>query len=342
MNPYQPSGGSEPGGLPLLAGGVLIAALCTGAVLHIVSQWINLLVVFPMVAGAAVGFAAAAIVKMRKIRAPLLVGGLALVGALLTWSTDMGIGYVRMRMAFSEEIGKLAEAYESNTEDKLGADALARTIDVVFVALGSGEEPDGAALVATLTNEPFPREDGTLADPVPRPAFPAVVTGYLRFAAAEGTTIQNNGRSETRVGATGTGLLWGLEVLLMVAVAVGIAFARASQPFCEHCRDWYGDKEQIFVVSADTDRKAALEAVRQGDAAALALVANPNPDPKKFVTLHLRKCPTCAASPRYVRLVRNKVSGRKNNQSNLAKGMVDGPVFDKLVAALTPPPSLRG
>ena len=108
---YQPSGKADDGALVILAAGSIVTGLAVGLLEGFVSQWFSLFIVFPIMIGGASGAVAAAIVKARKIRMPLMAGLMGLVGGVLGQLAVMAYAYVEARGMVGGELG-VAEWYD--------------------------------------------------------------------------------------------------------------------------------------------------------------------------------------------------------------------------------------
>jgi hypothetical protein len=242
--PYRPSGLSDPGSMPSFIAGSIAVGAVAGVVEAVVGQWIHLLVIFPLLVGAAVGWFATWMIGRRRIRAPLAAALIAGAGGLTTQLASHLTDYYRFRAEIEEAVAK-----NGHTVDE--------------------------ALEATTGSSGF--------------------VGFLLLEAREGTTIKRAGHSEqgTRVSGVGSFILWGVEVLLALGVASTMAWSRASEPFCERCRLWYGGEQEISAGSPD---KAAVRAVtaaldaRDAHRAVEALGA-PTGDARSVITL--RRCARC-------------------------------------------------
>ena len=85
--PYKASGRYESSGVPLLIVAGIVSAILVGLLYFFVSQFINLILIFPLIAGALVGFGITFAVRAGKIRNPKLVGTVAVLAGLLMMNT---------------------------------------------------------------------------------------------------------------------------------------------------------------------------------------------------------------------------------------------------------------
>lgn len=76
VRPYAAEGGVSGIGIFAMFIAMLVAAGITGFAAHFISQWLYLIIVFPLAIGLAVGFTGAAMAKQFKVRSPA-VGGAA-------------------------------------------------------------------------------------------------------------------------------------------------------------------------------------------------------------------------------------------------------------------------
>jgi hypothetical protein len=119
--PYRPSGSSDPGSLPILIAGSLVVGIAAGVVESIVGQWLHLLIVFPLLAGLAVGAFAAWLVARRRIRAPLAAAVVAGLGGLTTQLAYHVTDYVRFRAELEETVRKSGHTADEALEAATGS-----------------------------------------------------------------------------------------------------------------------------------------------------------------------------------------------------------------------------
>jgi len=334
LRPYKPSGPYEEGSLLPLVGATLIAAVAGGAVVHLVGTWIRLLIVFPALMGACAGIGANIVVKGRRIRAPLLVAVVGALGGLAAWSTDFGIGYARMRSVAVDEIAAFAdEASQAGVTST--PESRTATVDALLAAMGRGEAVGNGALAASLAGAPFPDENGVEVQPLAAASSFDALLGYTRFQASLGTTIEHNGHDSGKLDATGTFVLWVIEILVAMLVGVVVPYLQAREPYCEKCRVWYAKEEVTLSVADYPNLSAVTEAVRHGDPSALArTVAKGSFGKKGFVGLSRRSCPRSASCEAYVQVFRVRTSGKKVNRKNHLTGLMGAETADNLWKAV--------
>ncbi|MBK7860993.1 MAG: hypothetical protein IPJ65_20785 [Archangiaceae bacterium] len=260
IRPYVPSGKSARLALPMLLGAVLGAGLLGGVVEGVVSRWFNLLLIFPLCLGLAVGGAAMWVVRQRKVRSPLPAAGLAALGALLAQVVVHEVGYLSTRAEIAENLERAPEMSEL-----VATRGMSAVVDMVLVGEQSG------------------------------PPFIA----YLDRSAANGITITNHGSSSssspTLTGA-GVVVLWALEFLVAIATAVVITWKQARAPFCEACDGWYDDGRDVAVGAGGKEAvKQARARVEVLDVAGL-LGQLGTADGKSAVVVSVKRCArNCAA-----------------------------------------------
>jgi hypothetical protein len=118
---YRPSGQHNDGVMPMLVLSCAAAAIAVGVVEGLVSSFINLLVIFPIVIGAVTGGVAARKIKSGHIRAPLMVAVIAGLAAGAGQLAVYGTRYVNFQHKVALEIAA----------DNSGSDAHARLDEVL-------------------------------------------------------------------------------------------------------------------------------------------------------------------------------------------------------------------
>lgn len=85
--PYTPDGGASPLGLALVLGGTLLAAVVIGCLVGIIKQGFYLVLIFPMLIGAAVGGVGMLLIKLGKVRSVPLAGMAAVLGGIMAMAS---------------------------------------------------------------------------------------------------------------------------------------------------------------------------------------------------------------------------------------------------------------
>lgn len=93
--PYVPDGSAKPLGLALTLGGGLVAAVLVGFLAGFIGQWFYLVVLFPFIIGFALGGAGIGLIKVGKLRNPLLAGIAAGLSGVMAMGTMHYVNYQR-------------------------------------------------------------------------------------------------------------------------------------------------------------------------------------------------------------------------------------------------------
>ncbi len=337
MKPYRSSGETDDGALLALLVTVLVTALVVGVVANFIGQWIRLLIVFPAAMGGLVGAAALQVALFKKMRTPLLVIGVAAFGGLLCWFTDFGIEYWRTRGDIRSGVAWVAAEVEAQGLGVPDEAAIERTIDVVLQYGAKEWEVTDLVIAVHLLDEPLSDATGAFLEPSPDPDAWEAFVAYVQSQAAMGTTISDVGRADegNNIGAIGTYLLWILELLIVIAVAGGLAWEQVRQPFCERCKGWFDRKERIVAVAHGSQAAEVVGAMEAGRTDGLARAWKPFDADGPFIAVGIRACPKCSSGPRYVDIVRMKIKGGKAKRKSLRKGLVEAGKLEAQLEALT-------
>ncbi|HEY6006008.1 MAG TPA: hypothetical protein VIV57_24220 [Anaeromyxobacter sp.] len=150
--PYRPSGSSDPGSLPILIAGSIVVGIAVGVVESIVGQWFHLLILFPLLAGLAVGAFAAWLIARRRIRAPLAALVVAGLGGLTTQLAVHVADYVRFRAELEESVQQRGLTVDQALEAATGSPGF--TGYMLFVAeqgitiKRAGQSSDGGTKIS--------------------------------------------------------------------------------------------------------------------------------------------------------------------------------------------------
>lgn len=99
---YVASGRSRPFAIPSVLIVALLAGIATGVVEGIASRWISLLLLFPLLIGAAAGGLAGVMVHKTHLRAPAIAMVLGFLGGAAGYATVHAVQYVQFRSQASE------------------------------------------------------------------------------------------------------------------------------------------------------------------------------------------------------------------------------------------------
>lgn len=255
---YVASGKADDGALLVLFAATLVAAVGIGAIEGFISQWFNLVLLFPLLLGALVGLAGVWVVKVKKVRKPMFV---IAVGFAMGFLSQGVVHFVEYRVA------------RSTIADNMKNDAQA----AAFVR-ANGEE-----LAVDLA---LGGKDGDLP-----------IVGYVKLAAEQGITISNAGSSYHESSPTFSGvgvyIYWLVEFLVAGGMAAFILWTQAREPFCEKCDAWYTlDRVVASGAGGRASIKATIERIESGRFAE-AVRALGKTDGNTMSVLALRSCAQC-------------------------------------------------
>ena len=246
-----------------------MSALVVGLIYYFVSQFINLIFIFPIIAGALVGFLMATAVKGGEVRNPKMAGTFAVVAALLM------MGTMHLARAWSVRPDMIDAFTQGEIEDMASANS-------------GGAKPSPAQLAAL--------EKTTRAE----------VAGYLTpwktmfiyesLAAEEGTSIGRAGSSSSSSNLPIKGKLYWLlrigELLAVVLVSAAIAAGAAGEPFCESCKRWQQEEQVLKVHPVQNAQLWEKIGARDWDSL-MALKPEQETDDKNVTTVKVTHCPDC-------------------------------------------------
>lgn len=204
MQSYRPSNRVHPSGLLLLLGVVLIGGVVLGLLTYYISEVIYLVFAMPVIIGLAVGKITAWIVRLGKVRFPLLAGIAAILFGLVLYGTYR---YAEYRIGFR---GDLNDTLKEETGRSFSDDELQFW------------------------------EDRVLDSEIGQTGF----TGYTRLYAREGFSITRAGSGSDSGGLVIKGifayLYWLIEIGLISVFGYRDATDAAREPFSEATDEWFG------------------------------------------------------------------------------------------------------
>lgn len=116
--------------------------------------------------------------------------------------------------------------------------------------------------------------------------------GYSQLVLEEGFAIGRFGReSDPTLSGPLLSLYWGVEIALVVGVALALALERAKRPLCTTCRAWYLPEQVGRVPSDETAR--FLERLRAGEYQAAGELISLRDLLRPYLSLYVAHC-ACA------------------------------------------------
>lgn len=311
---YRPSGTAALNDLAILALASTVGGIVTGISAYAVAQWIWLLVVFPAMLGLLLGFGLSAVVRWRRIRAPILAGMLGGAAGAIAWVTDLALTYRGERAELRTEVASLARELEADLGIRVESQRIEWTVDQTLLRLSRGEELTTDDLVTLLTD----RDPTAAIASVEGSPFLAWVNLTLDAGSTISSTSTPASIGGTQLGRTGTMVVWGVDLLIFVIVPMGLAGRAAWQPFCDVCRSWYVHSNDLVPLTST--RREVLDEVARGEARFLTSVAD-EPPANPFIATRLRHCPTCSDAPVFVEVLQVKTKKDTVATKTLACGM---------------------
>jgi len=252
-------------GLLLLFVAVLVGGIVIGGVTSFIGRFIYLILVFPALMGLAAGLILKSIVVSQKIRSPLVVVAAGVFSAILIFASMHYFDYLKFRSDGAREIQAqvVAEYGEPAADEDVEA-----YIDYILV-----------------------EETGF-------PGFP----GFFLLEAREGVSISEVGpasgsRSPLNLGMF-TWVYWLVELVFIGGAAIGTAYGKSKEMFCEHCDAWVPEGDHIGGLQPEAiDR--AVELIKRRDFAGLAQLLRIDTT-LPSVEFYTRTCRTCTTFPFYL------------------------------------------
>lgn len=241
MRKYTPSGKAPFSSILLLLIGALITGVAVGMLMWAIEHYLNtyLIIVFPILGGALIGFVLSKLVEKGKIRSRLIAALVSILSALIIFATYQTAGYyLSFRTLVRDDF--INEGYEITDEE------LDEIIDSYLQ-----DEVEGTGVIGYMKLIALEGFDITSS----------------RYGVERGTT--------TLQGDIVYGY-WGLELLVMAGFAVFLAGMAAGQPFDEQDDAWYGPEELHAVGTKDVAKQLnnALKDGQFGQAGQLVTLEN--------------------------------------------------------------------
>lgn len=244
VSPYRPDGGFAMSGVTLLLSALAIAGAILGYLAHLVSAYIYLIIMFPILIGLGLGVIGTRMIKQGRVRNPLFGGLAGFLGGVLAMA---------MMHYFDFEKFKAQQPPLSQLPPKIAEVAQLPT-----------------AQRTQWIQANVPAEDREDLDNALRSVNVKTLFDYMDLSARYGVEIKRTtGSSKDKglnLGYTGTYIYWMVEVLIVALVTWGMLKSAAAEPYCAPCDQW---KEQK-VLGVLPGSQAAGMAVASGNLGAMA------------------------------------------------------------------------
>ena len=276
----------------------LVGGLLAGALVFGVSRFIYLIILFPIVMGAAAGYLIAKAVRAGKVRH----AGMAALAAVVTGFIIYGAFWAGEYLAFRSDV---------------------RGVIMEEMGAGSGEADSVAA-------DQF--VDLVLEAEVGRGGVP----GFVLLSAREGMEIGRFGRGQMlNIGQTLTWIYWLVEIGLIALIAAGVAMDEAGKPFCTAHDRWYEPNELVGGVEPE-QADTAMHLLQTGQYVELGEMMDPEA-PAPGLAFYAASCRDCLTSEPVLTVTALSVDSRQRVKSkDLAKQAVSPQAHAALWQAVRP------
>jgi len=253
-------------GLIILFGMTLLAGIVIGGLTSIISNFIYLILIFPVIMGLATGYVVKSVVVSERIRSPFFVIVAGLFAALVVYGSMHFFDYLQFRNALGKEIQAQVIAEYGEAAPKENVQAF---IDYVLV-----------------------EETG----------LPGLV-GFILLEAREGVSISSVGPgsmsndSGINLGAF-TWLYWLVEISIIGWASIDPAYKTTRELFCEHCNEWVAQGDHIGGIQPGTVNQA-VELIKGRNYVGLAGILR-HDTVLPSIEFYTRTCKTCNTFPFYL------------------------------------------
>lgn len=225
--PYQSDGGFSGPGLIMLLLGLSAAGIGLGALVHVIGQWIYLVVLFPIAIGFFLGGLGTYLIKTGKVRSPLMASLAGLVAALLCFFTQQYLDYRQFLKERDRERLEFKAILQENEQFQ----------KIIKKIKGDKDFNDARA---ALQVESFPE--------------------YIDFRARMGVTIK-----KMNLGYYGTYIYWIIELLIITGIVFSMVRKTAREPFCPLTHTWKTERcGTHFQIPAELGTEAIVAALQEG------------------------------------------------------------------------------
>lgn len=225
MAKYVPSGKAGGAGIALPFAIGIAGAAVAGAAFHFVGRYFYLILLFPLLWGMGVGFAAAVGVRAGKCRNPMIGVAAGVLSAVLSYGIYQVLDNVHIKSVFVEAYAKevkadpgdprLGEIYDEYLKERHGGTGFKAQLDA-RAEMGMNISRSGS---------------GSSKDKKP------MITGMGMY------------------------VYWGIELVLIAGMSLLFPLGAARECFCEKCLEWY-EKQEVSGIDGGKveDARKALAA----------------------------------------------------------------------------------
>jgi hypothetical protein len=281
---YKPDNEYEFSGLIGMILALLACSIVLGIAASYISKFIYLIIAFPFLIGAGLGFVGSKIVKKAAFRNTLIAGISGFIAGVFAMCCMHYTNYFN----FINDVKKLDPEI------------------VKILNLPEAEKRNIIKKYSAEDQKAFAELDKDIKVTNPE--------GYMRFLAHEGVSINKVGRSDggINLGFIGSFIYWIIEILFSAFVAAYFISKAAAKPFCARCSKWKEEKTFGFLTGKKNE---VVQAIQSGDFSQISRFA-PSPS-VTGLSLSEAFCKTCHASTpidvKVIEIVEKKKNKKKMN-----------------------------
>jgi hypothetical protein len=250
--PYKAQSGFNLLGVLLLLVALCLAGLGLAWLGSFIAQWFYLIVLFPLAIGLGLAGVGALVNYRAKLRNAPLAALIGLLAAVWTMAAMHYFDYQRF-------VGQRDQLLRENPQ---------LLNDGPAAGLTDPEEVEARRLLNQARG----------VDSLPK---------YLDLQATDGVRIGRGGDGATNLGYVGSWIYWGVELIILAAMSVGLMIANAREPYCTACDTWkkerelgtfVGDGQQVhyFLTTGDIESLSDYGPAKTGGNLVLSVAVCPN------------------------------------------------------------------
>lgn len=283
---YRPDGAISWGDALQLIGSLGFVGIVLGIVAFYISQFLWMILIFPVIVGFAVGFSGSFFVKRMKIRNPGICGMAGFLAGCLAMLTTHYMEYRELRHQIDPLLGENADAVRhlANHLEEYSRPDADLPEDVKEVVKNLKAEPEFVKLLKIDS-----------------------VWKMIDHKAHEGVQLKRarGGGGGSNLGYVGSYIYWIFEALIVAGVGYALMSSAAAEPFCPHCHVW----KQKTILGPFSGAKETAAAIQEGMLLHFPPAMQDSPSMAK---ISIYACPECGTE--------NSIDIEVNQHSVNAKG----------------------
>jgi hypothetical protein len=187
--------------------------------------------------------------------------------------------------------------------------ALLLALPLVVVAIGGSHFWEYTRFISDVRENVAKEKNLELTNAEVRAELP--FSKYVELKVEEGWQVSNHGSSGSKMNGFMVYVVWGIEALILLGIAIGMTWKAVGEPYCERCNLWGAEKKMLLQGLSRADADPLLQSGDLDGVIQLPLPADPNLSVALALTATL--CPRCADTS-FLTVEEKRVTAKKKGK----------------------------